>query len=163
MLLPVCGRSSHPAVAQQPEQGERALKVPRRGEPRELVKMASENAIETLRALKAQWQADTNKQSEALSALQDALGLQQAPNRIECYDISNTQGTAAVGSMVVFEQGVPAKKLYRRFNIKSVEGPDDFASMQEVLARRFKRWQAAQEPETVGAKRTPPLRCCPTC
>ena len=80
-----------------------------------------------------------------MAELQTALGLSEVPNRIECYDISNTQGTAAVGSMVVFEQGVPKKSLYRRFNIRSVSGPDDFASMEEVLTRRFSRWQAAQE------------------
>ncbi len=96
-------------------------------------------------ALQAQWEADTNRQTEALAELQQALNLAEPPNRIECYDISNTQGTAAVGSMVVFEQGVPSKKLYRRFNIQTVEGPDDFASMEEVLTRRFNRWQAAQE------------------
>ena len=121
------------------------LKVPQRGSQRELVQMASENAVETLRALKTQWASDTHKQSEALAELQNALGLPQPPNRIECYDISNIQGTAAVGSMVVFEQGIPSKKHYRHFNIKTVEGADDFASMQEVLLRRFKRWQAAEE------------------
>jgi len=121
------------------------LKVPQRGNQRELVQMASENAMETLRALKTQWAADTHKQSEALAELQKALRLPLPPNRIECYDISNIQGTAAVGSMVVFEQGIPSKKHYRRFNIKTVEGADDFASMQEVLLRRFKRWQAAEE------------------
>ena len=88
--------------------------------------MAAENATETLRALKAQWQADTNRQTQALSELQAALNLAEPPNRIECYDISNTQGTASVGSMVVFEQGVPSKKLYRRFNIKTVAGPGRF-------------------------------------
>jgi len=119
----------------------------------ELVRMAAENAVETLGALRAQWEADTNKQSTALAELQQALDLPGPPNRIECYDISNTQGTAAVGSMVVFEQGVPAKRLYRRFNIQSVQGPDDFASMEEVLTRRFRRWKAAQEErDTVGAK-----------
>ncbi|MGB9669512.1 MAG: helix-hairpin-helix domain-containing protein, partial [Anaerolineales bacterium] len=74
-----------------------------------------------------------------------ALEISQPLNRIECYDISNIQGTAAIGSMVVFEQGIPRKNLYRRFNIRSVSGPDDFASMEEVLTRRFQRWQAAQE------------------
>jgi excinuclease ABC subunit C len=130
------------------------LLVPRHGtEGEELVRMAAENAVETLSALRTQWEADTNKQSAALAELQQALDLHEAPNRIECYDISNTQGTASVGSMVVFEQGVPAKRLYRRFNIQSVEGPDDFASMEEVLTRRFKRWRAAQEErETIGAK-----------
>jgi excinuclease ABC subunit C len=130
------------------------LLVPREGsEGEELIRMATENAVETLSALRAQWADDTNKQSTALAELQQALDLPEAPNRIECYDISNTQGTASVGSMVVFEQGVPAKRLYRRFNIQSVEGPDDFASMEEVLTRRFKRWRAAQEErESVGAK-----------
>ena len=121
------------------------MRVPRRGQPRQLVEMATENATETLKSLRAQWQADTHKQEEALSELQEAFNLSVPPNRIECYDISNTQGVAAVGSMVVFTQGVPDKKLYRRFNIKSVVGPDDFASMEETLTRRFRRWQAAQE------------------
>jgi excinuclease ABC subunit C len=125
------------------------LFVPREGQPQELVQMAAENASETLSALRAQWQADTHKQEQALAELQESLNLSEPPNRIECYDISNTQGTATVGSMVVFEQGVPSKKLYRRFNVKSVPGaPDDFASMEEVLTRRFKRWQSAQEMES---------------
>ena len=123
--------------------------VPREGQPHELVEMAAENATETLSALREQWQADTHKQEQALAELQQSLKLSEPPNRIECYDISNTQGTATVGSMVVFEQGVPSKKLYRRFNVKSVPGaPDDFASMEEVLTRRFRRWQAAQDAST---------------
>lgn len=132
------------------------LIVPRNGAPQELLQLATENAVETLRALKAQWEADTHRQSQALAELQQALGLEHPPNRIECYDISNTQGTAAVGSMVVFEQGVPRKSLYRRFNIQTVSGPDDFASMEEVLTRRFRRYQAAQqEREAPGAKLDP--------
>ena len=108
--------------------------------------MATENATETLQALRAQWQADTHKQEQALAELQQALKLPEPPNRIECYDISNIQGTAIVGAMVVFTQGVPDKKLYRKFNIESVVGaPDDFASMEEMLTRRFRRWQSAQE------------------
>ena len=121
------------------------IKVPRRGKNKELVEMALENATETLRALQTQWQADRHRQEHALAELQDALKLSSPLNRIECYDISNTQGTAAVGSMVVFEQGVPKKKLYRHFNIRSVNGPDDFASMEEILIRRFNRWKSAQE------------------
>jgi excinuclease ABC subunit C len=128
------------------------IRIPRRGSSRDLVKMATENAVETLTALKSQWEADTHKQSQALAELQQALGMEKPPNRIECYDISNIHGTAAVGSMVVFEQGVPNKKLYRRFNIKTVSGPDDFASMEEVLARRFKRWLAIRERQSVGEK-----------
>ncbi|MCC6956957.1 MAG: excinuclease ABC subunit UvrC, partial [Anaerolineales bacterium] len=127
--------------------------VPHQGVQQELIDMAVENASETLRALQAQWRADRHRQEQALSELQAALGLDQPLGRIECYDISNIQGTAAVGSMVVFEQGVPRKNLYRRFNIRSVSGPDDFASMEEVLTRRFNRWKAAQEQaETPGKK-----------
>jgi len=122
--------------------------VPKEGQPHELVQMAAENATETLTALRAQWQADTHKQEQALAELQSALNLPEPPNRIECYDISNTQGTAIVGAMVVFTQGVPDKKLYRKFNIESVVGaPDDFASMEEMLTRRFRRWKASRETE----------------
>lgn len=125
--------------------------VPKEGQPQELVKMAAENATETLQALRAQWQADAHKQEQALAEIQSALDLPAPPNRIECYDISNIQGTAIVGAMVVFTQGVPDKKLYRKFNIESVVGaPDDFASMEEMLTRRFRRWQAAQDAATPG-------------
>jgi excinuclease ABC subunit C len=120
--------------------------VPKDGQPHELVAMAAENAAETLTALRTQWQADTHKQEMALAELQSAFQLPAPPNRIECYDVSNTQGTAIVGAMVVFEQGVPSKNLYRKFNIESVVGaPDDFASMEEMLTRRFRRWQASQD------------------
>ncbi|PKN89973.1 MAG: excinuclease ABC subunit C, partial [Chloroflexi bacterium HGW-Chloroflexi-7] len=77
----------------------------------ELVQMATENAVETLQALRSQWEADKNKQTQALAELQNALQLAEPPNRIECYDISNTQGTSSVGSMVVFEQGTPSKGM----------------------------------------------------
>lgn len=127
--------------------------VPHQGVQQELIDMAVENASETLRALQAQWRADRHRQEQALSELQAALGLDQPLGRIECYDISNIQGTAAVGSMVVFEQGVPRKNLYRRFNIRSVSGPDDFASMEEVLTRRFNRWKAAQEQAEAPGKK----------
>jgi excinuclease ABC subunit C len=127
--------------------------VPRFGQQQELVQMALENAVETLQALQAQWQADIHRQEQALAELQQALSIPRPLNRIECYDISNTQGTAAVGSMVVFEQGVPKKKLYRHFNIRTVSGPDDFASMEEVLTRRFNRWMAAQEASQAPGKK----------
>lgn len=133
------------------------LIVPRRGQTRDLVHMAAENAAETLQALRSQWQADTHKQEQALAELQSALQLPNPPNRIECYDISHTQGVATVGSMVVFAQGVPEKKLYRRFNIESSAGaPDDFASMEEVLTRRFKRWEAAQEADPATSPKSAP-------
>ena len=132
------------------------IRIPHRGQKRALIKMAAENAAETLAALQAQWQASAHRQTEALVQIEEALQLPRAAQRIECYDISNTQGTAAVGSMVVFERGVANHKLYRRFNIKSVQGPDDFASMQEVLSRRFKRWHAAAEDSPLpGAKPDP--------
>jgi len=130
------------------------LRVPRDGQPSELVKMAAENAAETLAALKAQWEADTHRQEQTLAELQAALGLPEPPNRIECYDISNTQGVMAVGSMVVFEQGAPKKSHYRRFNIRSVPGPDDFASMEEVLRRRFGRWKLLTERQNAPAGKT---------
>lgn len=137
------------------------LLVPRRGTQQDLVKMAAENASETLKALRTQWQADTNKQTEALAELQQALNIGRTLNRIECYDISNIQGTASVGSMVVFEQGVPNKKNYRHFNIQDIEGPDDFASMEEVLTRRFRRWQVIQEEQTPGKKPDPSFSILP--
>jgi len=124
------------------------IRVPRKGQQSELVKMAAENAAETLAALKARWENDTHRQEQALQDLQEALELPAPPNRIECYDISNTQGILAVGSMVVFEQGAPQKSHYRRFNIRTVQGPDDFASMEEVLRRRFGRWKVLQEAQS---------------
>lgn len=126
------------------------ITVPKRGQSKELVKMAAENAAETLRALEIRWKADKDRQRDALGEIQQALGIPEPPNRIECYDISNTQGSASVGSMVVFEQGIPNKKLYRRFNIRTVTGPDDFASMREVLTRRFSNYFTENE-----AKDTP--------
>ncbi|MBM4425657.1 MAG: excinuclease ABC subunit UvrC [Chloroflexi bacterium] len=132
------------------------LSVPKDGQPKDLVELAAENASETLQALRAQWQADAHRQETALSELQTALKLSAPPNRIECYDVSHTQGVATIGAMVVFEQGVPAKNLYRKFNIEStsIGAPDDFASMEEMLARRFKRWKSSQETEAnVGSKK----------
>ncbi len=86
------------------------LKVPQRGQKHDLVKLASENAAEMLAMLRAQWQADTTKQETALREVQEALGLPALPARIECFDISNTQGTAISASRVVFVQGVPPQE-----------------------------------------------------
>jgi excinuclease ABC subunit C len=130
--------------------------VPHQGVQQELIQMAAENAAETLRSLQAQWDTDRHRQEQALAELQESLELVNPLNRIECYDISNTQGTAAVGSMVVFEQGIPKKALYRRFNIRSVTGPDDFASMEEVLSRRFNRWKAIQDEAEMPGKKPDP-------
>ncbi len=134
-----------------------ALRVPRRGQKRELVRMATENAAETLAMLRAQWQADTHRQETALNEIQEALGLAAPPNRIECYDVSNTQGTAISASRVVFVKGVPRKSEYRKFNIRSVVGrPDDYASMREALERRFRRWQDAQDQKVAPGQRVDP-------
>jgi len=132
------------------------IQVPKRGKNKSLVEMAEENAVETLKALQTRWKADKDRQHQALAELQAALNLPEPPSRIECYDISNTMGTASVGSMVVFEQGVANKKLYRRFNIRGVEGPDDFASMEEVLRRRFNHYHTAQSEKDLPGK-TPDL------
>jgi excinuclease ABC subunit C len=126
------------------------MKVPRRGKQRELLEMAAENAAETLNHLRAQWASDETKQTEALTELQQALDLPDLPLRIECYDISTLQGTNTVGSMVVFAKGTPRKSDYRRFKIKTVEGQDDFASMREMLRRRFRRLRDT-EPEQQAA------------
>lgn len=131
------------------------LNVPRRGQKKALVQMAAENAAETLAHLKAQWEMDQSKHTEALSELRERLHLPQEPVRIECYDISTLQGAHTVASMVVFAKGVPRKSDYRRFKIKTVTGkPDDFASMAEVLRRRFRRMRDAQagklQPDTPG-------------
>ncbi|RLC93862.1 MAG: excinuclease ABC subunit C [Chloroflexi bacterium] len=128
------------------------LHVPRRGQKRELVALAAENAAETLASLRTQWQADAHKYEQALSELQEALDLPTAPVRIECYDISTTQGTEIVGSMVVFVHAVPRKSNYRRFVVRSVQGQDDYASMREVLERRFRRWQIATSDEVLGKR-----------
>jgi excinuclease ABC subunit C len=124
------------------------LRVPRRGQGKELLKMAADNAAETLAALRAQWEADQNRQTQALSEIQEALGLSKPPARIEGYDISTFHGTATYASMVVFVHGVARKSEYRRFRIRSIVGhADDYASMQEALNRRFRRVAAAQEAE----------------
>ncbi len=121
------------------------IQIPHQDTSQALIDMATENAVETLQSLRTRWLADKDRQHDALTELKNALALPDIPNRMECYDISTTQGTSSVGSMVVFEQGTPSKKLYRRFNIRSIEGQDDFASMEEVLSRRFKRWETYQD------------------
>jgi excinuclease ABC subunit C len=115
------------------------LHAPQRGEKRRLVEMATANARESLDMARVKWLADTGKTKAALDQLEDELDLPASPRRIECYDISNIQGTSSVGSMVVFVDGHPRPQEYRRFRIKTVEGANDFASMAEVLRRRFKR------------------------
>ncbi len=126
------------------------IKVPKRGDKRRVMNMARENATETLDRLRAEWEYDSSKHTEAIAELQQALNLPKPPSRIECYDISNTQGTNSVGSMVVFINGRPSKQDYRRFKIQTVQGANDFASMAEVLSRRLAR--AAEKSDQPGAK-----------
>ena len=121
------------------------LRVPQRGEKRELLALATRNATETLAREQARWLADQGKTLRALEELAEALDLPASPHRIECYDISNFQGSESVGSMVVFEDGKPRSGEYRRFRIRTVSGPNDFASHQEVLRRRFRMTRTGDE------------------
>jgi len=129
-----------------------AIRVPKRGDRREVLELAQENAVETLRNLRAEWDADRSKHVEALTELQEALALPQPLGRIECYDVSHTHGMGATGSMVVFVQGAPSKSDYRRFRIKDAKGGDDYAAMAEVLTRRFARARAAEQADAPGAR-----------
>ena len=121
------------------------LRTPQRGEKRELMELAERNAAETLAREQARWLADQGKTLAALEELASALNLPTVPMRIECYDISNFQGMESVGSMVVFEEGRPRSGEYRRFRIRTVSGPNDFASHQEILRRRFRRARTGEE------------------
>jgi excinuclease ABC subunit C len=122
-----------------------SLVVPQRGERRHLMTLATRNAEEMLAREQARWLADQGKTLGALQELADALQLPTLPARIECYDISNFQGSETVGSMVVFEDGKPRTGEYRRFRIRDVQGPNDFASHQEVLRRRFRAVRTGDE------------------
>jgi excinuclease ABC subunit C len=122
-----------------------AIVKPQRGDKRKLVEMVAQNARESLEQERIRWLTDTQKTAKALEELQDALNLPALPRRIECYDISNIQGQANVGAMIVFEQGKPKPADYRRFRIKTVAGADDYASHQEMLRRRFKRVEHLDE------------------
>ena len=121
------------------------INVPQEGERKDLVTMVAQNAQEGLEQNRLRWLNDEQKTTKALLELQQSLGIGELPRRIECYDISNTQGTNNVASMVVFENGSPKKSDYRKFKIKGFEGANDFGSLQEVLRRRFKRAQTVEE------------------
>jgi excinuclease ABC subunit C len=125
------------------------LEVPEEGDKKDFVAMVAQNAQESLEQNRLRWLNDEQKTTAALVELQNQLGLPVRPRRIECYDISNTQGTNSVASMVVFENGSPKKSDYRRFKIKTVEGANDFASMQEVLRRRFSRAKTVEQASIV--------------
>ncbi|MCS6841899.1 MAG: excinuclease ABC subunit UvrC [Roseiflexus sp.] len=116
-----------------------ALHVPQRGEKRRLIELAEQNARQKLDELRLQWLNSEQRAIAGLTEVRDLLGLSALPTRIECFDVSNTQGSHSVGAMVVFEHGEPKKSRYRKFKIKTVEGANDVASIQEVLRRRFQR------------------------
>ena len=128
-------------------QGAVYLRVPQRGEKKKLVDMVAQNAAQGLEQLTIRRIHESTNNARATEELQEALSLPKPPARIECYDISNIQGTNAVGSMVVFEDGKPKSSDYRRFQIKKVAGIDDYSMMREVLTRRFKRLSESRKRE----------------
>jgi excinuclease ABC subunit C len=113
------------------------IRIPQRGDKRSLHETVTMNAREEFTRQRMKRASDHNARSKALSEMQDLLRLPEAPLRIECYDMAHLHGTDYVGSMVVLEDGLPAKREYRRFKIKTVEGNDDYAAMKEVLTRRL--------------------------
>ena len=115
------------------------LKTPQRGEKRDLIELVANNALQSLGRSHTRRLNNKEEAQLALQELKQALGMSSMPVRMEAFDISNTQGTLSVASMVVFQMGIPDKNSYRRFKIKTVEGANDFASMAEVLRRRFQR------------------------
>ncbi|MDY6834289.1 MAG: excinuclease ABC subunit UvrC [Chloroflexota bacterium] len=115
------------------------LRVPQRGLKKDLLTMVEDNARQGLEQLRFRLITEPEAISEALGGLAKELQLPADPRRVECYDISNIQGTSAVGSMVVFDEGIPRKSHYRRFKIHTVEGPDDYSMLREVLRRRFRK------------------------
>lgn len=115
------------------------IKVPKRGEKNELVEMVRKNALEILSQHRDRINKKTQDSKKPLLELKEALNLEELPSRIEAFDISNTQGVQSVASMVVFQDGVPKYREYRKFKIKWITGPDDYGSMEEVIRRRFKR------------------------
>jgi excinuclease ABC subunit C len=130
-----------------------AIAVPERGAKRKLMEVVSRNADEAFHRHKLRRASDFGARSRALADLAERLALQEPPLRIECYDVSNLGPTDTVGSMVVFEDGLPKRSDYRRFQIKGVPGQDDFASMEEMLRRRFSRLVKEREQEPRRGRR----------
>lgn len=126
------------------------LICPQRGQRKKLLNVVAENAVQGLAQHRVKWLSNSNVIQQAMAELQEELSLPAIPLRMECYDISHVQGTNLVGSMVVFQDGRPKPAHYRRFQIKSVAGVDDYASMQEMLRRRFKRLADARAEELAG-------------
>ena len=134
------------------QQGRVRVRVPQRGAKRELLATVTHNARESFARHKLRRASDHNARARALTALQEALGLAEAPLRIECFDVSNLQGTDIVASMVVMEDGLAKRSDYRRFKVRH-ESQDDFAAMEEVLTRRFRRYLAEREEGARKGKR----------
>ncbi len=124
------------------------IRIPQRGDKRSLHETVTMNAREEFTRQRMKRASDHNARSKALSEIQDLLRLPEAPLRIECYDMAHLHGTDYVGSMVVLEDGLPAKREYRRFKIKTVEGNDDYAAMREVLTRRLSAYIAERDEPT---------------
>jgi excinuclease ABC subunit C len=122
-----------------------SLRVPQRGDKKALLETVARNAAESLALHKTRRASDLTTRSRALNEIQEALSLDDAPLRIECYDVSNLQGTHVVASMVVFEDGLARKSEYRRFAIKGTDGTDDISAIHEVITRRFRRYLAERE------------------
>jgi excinuclease ABC subunit C len=122
-----------------------SLRVPQRGDKKALLETVARNAAQSLALHKTRRASDLTTRSKALSEIQEGLGLDDAPLRIECYDVSNLQGTHVVASMVVFEDGLARKSEYRRFAIKGTDGTDDISAIHEVITRRFRRYLAERE------------------
>ncbi len=133
--------------------GRVGIAVPERGAKRKLMDTVAQNARDHFQRHKLKRASDFGARSRALAELGAVLGLEQAPLRIECYDISNLGPTDKVGSMVVFEDGLPKRSDYRRFQIKGVAGQDDFASMDEMLRRRFARLRAEAKDRAIAKPR----------
>ncbi len=137
------------AFAQERRGGRVRLLVPRRGRKRHLVDLATRNAEDALHQERVRWLADRGKTDEALqmlyAALREHVDIEGPPKRIECYDVSHVQGTDVVSSMVVFEDGRPAKQQYRRFRSKLGDRNDDFANMRDTIRRRFARQAAVKD------------------
>jgi excinuclease ABC subunit C len=125
--------------------GQVSLRVPQRGDKKALLETVARNAQGSLALHKTRRASDLTTRSRALHEIQEALGLDDAPLRIECYDVSNLQGTNVVASMVVFEDGLARKSEYRRFSIKGIDGTDDISAIHEVIARRFRRYLDERE------------------
>ncbi|HEX2034603.1 MAG TPA: excinuclease ABC subunit UvrC [Chloroflexota bacterium] len=149
---PIEARDAVEAWLTERRGGRVRLEVPQRGGKKQLLDLVARNTVEALERIKLNWLADERKTRGAMRELGEALGMPDPPRRIECYDISHIQGTSTVASMVVFEDGRPARQAYRRFRIKAGDQNDDFASMYEVISRRFRRAVARGEaPAAPGA------------